>query len=292
MTEPSIQCTADKCGASLPEGIHLCYNHLTDLGDDLDAIPGILSDLGAVAIRDTKYGDGLTNAAGETPLLADFEAITKGRELAALVHSWTTLIQEQTDDKPRDPRSPASCARWVRSKTRTIRSSDWAGDMADELRVAVRQNRAATDRPEPRVFAGMCPTSIQDQTCGAPLYTLSGTPTAHCRVCGNNWDATTWRAEAIEAAAMHTGTAVEVSRILSDPVTLQLLPQSKIWDWVRRGLLAPINREEIAAATLEGRRLKPVYQIRKVRNLWVRMQASKYGNPRHKTPCNTPTLAA
>ncbi|WP_445154138.1 hypothetical protein ACTWLI_12485 [Arthrobacter sp. Hor0625] len=51
------------------------------------------------------------------------------------------------------------------------------------------------------------------------------------------------------------------------------MPQARIRQWVRRNKLAPIE------VNADG---KPTYQVRKVRNLWARMQASADGNPSNK----------
>jgi hypothetical protein len=79
------------------------------------------------------------------------------------------------------------------------------------------------------------------------------------------WDLTDWRERAITAAGKQAGTATELSRILSDPVRNLALRQGTIRQWINRGKLAPIGY----------RKGKPVYQVRKVRNLWERSLAQQ-----------------
>jgi hypothetical protein len=137
---------------------------------------------------------------------------------------------------------------------------DWAPVLKQELREALTDCDRATDRAAPRIFAGICPTEEGGQECGTPVYALEGRPEARCQTCGATWDVTDWRERALTAAGYHTGTASEVSRMLSDPVTREALPQGTIRQWVNRGKLTPIGH----------RGDKPVYQVRKVRNLWDR----------------------
>ena len=117
------------------------------------------------------------------------------------------------------------------------------------------------DRAPRRVFAGICPEEIAGIECATPVYTPEGTADARCQTCGTTWDVTEWRPRALHAAGLHSGTAAELSRILSDPVTMTMFPQNKIAVWVNRGKLSPIGYRENGRA---------VYQVRKVRNLWER----------------------
>lgn len=292
---PVILCTETICDVPLVNGFRLCHDHTTELERRLDELPGALADLGAATIRATRYGTSVTAAQGEPALIVDFEASALGHELAALIHSWTDLTREALGAgfTPDDPRSPASCARWLRRYVPTIRHQDWAGDMLDEFKEALWVARRGADKPADRVFAGMCPTDIDGAVCDSPLYALRGRGVVTCRTCGADWDANGWRADALEAAGMHTGTAVEISRALSDPVTGEALPSATIRQWVKRGKLTHVNEVEIRLAELFGQRVPAkVYQIRKVRNLWARMQASKYGNPTHKKPSDSTSVAA
>lgn len=275
-----ILCTETLCDVPLSNGLALCHDHTSSLERYLDELPGVMADLGAASIRATRYGNTATRASGTPALIVDFVAMDLGRELAALIHSWSGMVTDHTGGGPADVRSPASCARWLRSQVPTIRRQDWAGDMLTEFKEALWASRRGTDKPASRVFAGMCPTDADGVICGSPLYARQGHGVVTCRTCGTDWDANGWRAEALQAAGMHTGTAVEISRALSDPVTGETLPTATIRSWVNRGKLTHLNGTEIILASIFG---QPVpakrYQIRKVRNLWERMKESRRGNP-------------
>lgn len=291
-----ILCTETICDVPLVNGFRLCHDHTTELEHRLDELPGTLADLGAATIRATRYGTSVTAAQGEPALIVDFEASAIGHELAALIHSWTDLTREALGDSfaPEDPRSPASCARWLRRYVHIIRHQDWAGDMLDEFKEALYKARRGSDKPADRVFAGMCPTEINGAACKSPLYALRGRGVVKCRTCGNDWDVKSWRAEALHAAGLHSGTAAEISRMLTDPAVEGMeLASATIRQWASRKKLIHVNGPERLHALGSGLPVPAkVYQVRKVQNLWVRMQASKYGNPALKKPRNTTELAA
>lgn len=162
----------------------------------------------------------------------------------------------------------------VRMARKVVAHTDWlAGELkveewVEEFDAQAREYRQAVDRPaEGRVFAGRCPLDVEGTECGASVFTAKGNPNAVCRKCGGTWDASEWRGRALAEAEMCEGTAAQVSRMLSDPVTGEALPQGTIRQWVHRGKLAPIGTDEAE---------RPVYQLRKVRNLWARMKASSY----------------
>lgn len=152
-------------------------------------------------------------------------------------------------------------AGWLATQTD---ARDWASQLDD---LAKERNRIV-DRPaEGRVFAGHCPTEKSGRTCNTPLYTTKGNPLATCPKCKSGWDASAWRRKALQEAGIHQGTAAEISRAVSDPVTGDVITAETIRQWACRDKLAPIGHNHLG---------KPTYQIRKVRNLWTRMKANSY----------------
>ncbi|ALE05520.1 hypothetical protein AL755_08565 [Arthrobacter sp. ERGS1:01] len=143
-------------------------------------------------------------------------------------------------------------------------ANDWAQELDDLARA---RNRMVDRQAEGKVFAGTCPTDSQGQDCGTQLYTNPGNSTARCPNCKATWDARTWRRDALQAAGIHQGTATEISRAISDPVTMDVIAPATIRQWACRGKLAPIGQNHLG---------KPLYQIRKVRNLWARTKANTY----------------
>jgi hypothetical protein len=144
---------------------------------------------------------------------------------------------------------------------REVREADWAPVLKQELHDALNDCRRAMDRSGPRIFAGTCPGPENMPDCGTPVYAPEGKPEARCQTCGSTWDVTEWRERAFTALGPSTGTAVELTRILSDPLRSLVFPQNKIAVWISRDKLSPIGYRA------DG---KAVYQVRKVRNLWER----------------------
>jgi hypothetical protein len=180
-------------------------------------------------------------------------AYDTGRTLNVILTGWARAIGQH------QPHA-VKAANALLANIQEVRGQDWAPVLKEELRDALNDCRRAMDRVGPKVFAGTCPTTIEDQECGTPVYTPEGKTDARCGTCGTTWDLAEWRGRAIQAAGITAGTAVEITRILSDPVTMVMFPQNKIAVWVSRKALTPIGY----------RGTKPLYQIRKVRNLWDR----------------------
>jgi hypothetical protein len=234
--------------------MHLCSGCTEHLETDLREVDSMVEALWASAAK-FDAGCGSVGKSGHTAPTepTNSRAYDTGRTLNVILTGWARAIGH------REPHA-VKAANVLLTQIREVRGQDWAPVLKEELRGALNDCRRAMDRKGPRVFAGICPTSMDGQDCNTPVYTPQGKTDARCQTCGATWDLTEWRGRAIKAAGHHTGTAVEISRILSDPVTMVMFPQNKISVWVNRKVLAPIGHRD-------G---KPVYQVRKVRNLWGR----------------------
>ena len=261
-------CTATGCDKELASGIHLCHQDTTRLEEALRDVPAACSNIHTTACKlDVGAGSvGGTGCAASGSEPANLDALDKAQTLSVILGGWASHLPvlQPTGDAP-------AVAGWLVAQLDRIRRQDWAGDFLQELRDALNDCNRATDRAGQRVFAGMCPTQNEATVCGEPLYALTGRPYIICRTCGQEWDVTDWRERALTAAELHTGTAAEISRMLSDPVTREALPQTRIRQWVRRGKLTACGEDD------NGR---PIYQVSEVRNLWATMQASTYNRAR------------
>lgn len=246
------------CG-DLPDGIYLCPTCRDHLIQDLEQVPSTIQDLWTTAARmdvgAPSVGGG--GPAGSTEP-ANLDAMDKGRTLAAVLNGWADALGHPEKD-------PVRSASALLARIREVRCMDWAPVLKQELRDALNDCRRSMDRAEARVFAGMCPTNLDGVECGRAVYTRPGRTLATCNKCGFEWDVTDWRYRALEAAGTQHGTPAQLSRMLSDPVTGDALPQATIRQWVRRGKLTPISRNSMG---------KACYQVRKVRNLWDRSRAA------------------
>jgi hypothetical protein len=246
-----------RCGAcdNQPDGIYLCPGCRDVLIADLGRVEATVEAVWASAAR-MNVGNGSVGTSGHSAPSepTNARAYDTGRTLNVILTGWTQALGN------RQPHA-VKAATVLLEQIREVRGRDWAPVLKQELAEALTDCDRATDRAAPRIFAGCCPTEEGGQECGTPVYAPEGRPEARCQTCGATWDVTDWRERALTAAGYHTGTASEVSRMLSDPVKNITFPQNKISVWVHREKLAPIGYLEDGTA---------VYQLRKVRNLWNR----------------------
>jgi hypothetical protein len=238
--------------------MHLCAGCTDGLENDLRDVESTVEAIWASAAR-MDAGAGSVGSSGHSVPQepSNSRAYDTGRTLNVILTGWARALGHQ------EPHA-VKAANVLLAQIREVRTMDWAPVLKMELRDALNDCRRATDTSVRRVFAGTCPTVIDGTACETPVYTPAGKPEARCSTCGVVWDVTDWRERAMNAAARAFGTAAEVSRILSDPARGVALRQNTIRVWV--------NRKKLVALGVNGDG-NPVYQIRKVRNLWERSLA-------------------
>lgn len=234
--------------------MHLCARCTGHLEEDLREVESMVEALWASAAR-MEVGNGSVGTSGHAtaPDPTNARAYDTGRTLNVILTGWSHALGNRQIHAVR-------AASVLLAQIREVREQEWAPVLKQELHDALGDCRRAMDRRGPTVFAGICPTEENGQECGTPVYTPEGKTEARCQTCGSTWDVTDWRERAMKAAGPATGTATEISRILSDPVQALVFPVNKISVWVNRGKLAPIG-------VRDGRY---VFEVRKVRNLWER----------------------
>lgn len=265
---PGTEC--GNCEAPL-DGFTLCHQCTTPLEDDLRAVAGVWEDImvsgSRLDVGAPSVGGSGGHAGSQEP--ANLDALDRAQTLRVILGGWKSQLPTIGPFG-----EPPVIARWLLTQIPLIRKMDWAATLKDELHEALNDCRQATDRRDERIFAGICPMENDEGVaCGYAVFTQPGRARARCNKCQAWWDASEWRTRAMRAAGIHEGTPAELSRIISDPITGETIQQATIRQWVRRKKLSPVGTND------KGR---PTYQVRKVRNLWARMQASAYGNPNFK----------
>lgn len=256
------------CEAELATGWYLCHQGSTRLekilARTIDTWATVQTTLERRDVGAPSNGGNGGHSGSIEP--CNLDVVDKAFTLELVLNGWAGLIPAM---RPVN-REPHMLTAWMLSPEvfQLIRQQDWAMDLMTELGDALQPLIRAVDRAAPKSFAGMCPTKLEvGATCSKPLYTRPGEPIVTCRTCNAEWDATLWRSEAIQAAGHTNGTPAQLSRMISNPVTGEALPASTIRSWIRRRHLTPISLNN------KG---EPVYQVRKVRNLWRRNMVSKY----------------
>jgi hypothetical protein len=256
------------CGACTGEtNIKLCPGCRDKLTEDLREVESMVGALWASAAR-MDVGNGSVGTSGHSSPSdpTNGRAYDAGRTLNVILTGWTRILGYH------QPHA-VKAANTLLEHINEVREQEWAPDLKQELHDALKDCLNAMDRRAPRIFAGICPGQDNGEDCGTPVYTPQGKTKATCQTCNLEWDTDEWRARALEAAGYHSGTAAELSRILSDPVKMIVFPQNKISVWVNRGKLTHVNEWDRWMAGIFN---KPIpakrYQVRKVRNLWERAQ--------------------
>lgn len=251
-----------------PDGIHLCPGCRDKLTDNLRRVESTVEAIWTAAARQN-VGAGSVGTSGHSSPSdpTNSRAYDTGRTLNTILTGWASALGHH------QPHA-VKAANVLLTQIREVRGQDWAPVLHQELAEALTDCDRATDRAAPRIFAGICPTEEDGQECGTPVYTPEGKTDARCQTCGSTWDVTEWRERAMVAAGPATATALELSRILSDPIRALIFPQNKVAVWVNRGKLTHVNEWDRWMAGIFNKPIPPKrYQVRKVRNLWERAQA-------------------
>lgn len=227
--------TCGVCEGPTTTGIHLCPGCRDNLLDNLRRVESTVEAIWTAAARQN-VGNGSVGSSGHStaPDPVNSRAYDTGRTLNVILSGWARALGHT------QPHA-VKAANLLILHIREVREADWAPVLHQELRDALTDCDRATDRTAPRIFAGICPTVDAGQECGTPVYAPQGRPEARCGTCGSTWDVTDWRERAMKAAGPATATAVELSRILSDPVRALVFPQNKVAVWVNRGKLTHVN---------------------------------------------------
>lgn len=247
--------TCGACDGDTSTGMHLCGECTFQLKEDLRDVESTVESIWASAAR-LDVGNGSVGTSGHSSPSdpTNARAYDTGRTLNVILTGWARALGHT---QPHAVKAAGVLLLHIRE----VREADWAPVLKQELRDALNDCRRATDRGARRVFAGICPTTFEGLACGTPVYAPEGKPEAKCPTCYVVWDVTEWRERAVDAAIRSWATATELSLILSDPLRALVFPKNKISVWVNRNKLAPIGY---------GYDGKPLYQVRKVRNLWER----------------------
>lgn len=246
--------------------MNLCVKHLEEVETDL-----LQAGEWAETVQETISRQDVSKPQGERvagssdkPMPYNVGASETLHHLKATLVSWAMLVHEEAAVDLDCKDEVGSIGDYLGTHIGWIRKHDTAGDFYAEIRHAVKQCEWAVDRAEAKVFAGMCPT----EDCDTPVYAKAGNIMARCQVCMEEWDVSEWRGRALDYARFVSGTAAELSRMLTDPITKEALPAATIRSWARRKRITPCTEGD-----------SPEYYIDEVRRVWAESMASKY-NPR------------
>ncbi|WP_263120840.1 hypothetical protein [Cellulomonas sp. RIT-PI-Y] len=247
------RCVCPRCAATL-RGL------LTDL-------PGLFGDLDIARTRQARIGSGTTGHATVPPLPFALQPADARWVLATTLASWLDWVTAVRAHRP-----PATW-REVEDYLTTWRGGaiSWLAahpdgvQAIDELTAAIRNARAAIDRPADRQYAGPCTATVPDEDglavkCGTDLYAHPDTDTVTCRTCGTEYPLAARRSWLLEQAEDVLLPAREIARAV-DGLGVPVSPET-VKSWVRRGQLVAHGRVPVP-----GGRTAATYRVGDVLNL-------------------------
>lgn len=248
-----VQC--DLCGADVGDLAHVCTRCAQGLQHDLAAVPELVDELDVVLTRQARMGAGGGGSrSSEPPLPFDVTASAVGGDLAAVLGVWCALVVDQRGLAAPLPGS-AACARWLARHIEWLRHHVAGGEAVTEVRDAVRAVRRLIDRPEGRVYAGLC------NECGAALYARPGAAEVVCRACVTDErelvfdvvERRRWMLAELEDQVGSSSYVAMVAAILGVKVS-----PSTVRVWAKRGKLSPCEYEP---PLKEGGEPRPLYRV-------------------------------
>jgi hypothetical protein len=269
------------CGQPVKDA-YVCSDCARQLAKDLGDIPALAEDLAVTRTRQSRLGGrgaGVVVRSEERPLPWDERAARVTVSLQRALLSWVQLVSPlchvprlagpacSSCSHPtcRAVRPPAvrtdadilSMSRWLLGQVEWLRHHPLGSQAVKDLGRAVSAARTAIDRPEDRVFLGIC-SAIRDggDLCPVDVYAIVGETTAKCPSCGASHVVEDRRRKLLHVVDGQLLSATDLSRILTlygQPVT-----QDRIWKWKERGRIAPHG---VNAAG------DPIYLVSEVRDL-------------------------
>lgn len=258
-------------------GAYLCGTCLGVLGDALDSVPAVLTELDTARTRLARLGSGQARrATAEHPLGYRPAAADATDRLTLTLASWTRHYAT-TLAAPDGPHSaPDGCAAWLAAHLDEIRARPCSAELVHEARAAVRVAWRAVDRPAARTYGGPC------DECGAEITGTPGVATMACRGCGRVHDAAARRAYMLDALREHLATAAEIAGGLGELYGL-VLNRKRINQWAHRGRLA-------AHATTPDARADPLFRVGDVLDIATAHVSATTPVTRQNRLANHPTV--
>lgn len=249
------------------DGARLCTSCLDGLFADLKQVSELYDDLDITRTKQDVISAEHSRVSGskERPLGYRPGALAAAEELTIALRFWARTIADEWEQRLnrtfRAPADPKACALWLRCNPNTIRYSQHAADMVDQIGYAVTKARRVCDRPAERRYAGAC------QECGADLYSREQATHITCPACGRTYRSDERYASLLVELRDRLATAADIAagvgRLHGQPIDRKVINQ-----WHSRGRLAAHGH------TPEGH---PMFRIGDVLDLALRPKRQKAG---------------
>lgn len=179
VADSSVTCKA--CGRRPSGDAFVCNQCIDDLEVALGDTPALMEDLQVLAMRQVNFV-GIAAGADRTPLPVALDAAERAAELAnAIATTIDMLCQHRGLSKP-ELRDADDGSRWLLTNIRAVALDVGGPDACNRIIREANQARHAIDRPEDRVYIGLC------AKCKSPLHARPHKPEHRCTTCGETYE--------------------------------------------------------------------------------------------------------
>jgi len=251
------------CGACTGEiNIKLCHDHTTTLEQHLAEVDDMVDNLGVSIARQDKGAPAIGGGSptGSKPPI-NLDIMERYDQLRSVLAGWATALEGNNIFTRASTKDIAS---YLFTRIDTVRTTEWAYDLLDELSEAMNASRLATDRAAERIVVGRCQTIIEGIRCPDTVTAIQGQTHGRCKTCGatvNIHEHQQW----MLAEAWHVHAPLRrILRALKHG-NHATLPMTRVEWWIKKGTLTPSSGNLYTAAavmhaywqTPSGRKVAP-----------------------------------
>jgi hypothetical protein len=243
------------CEEPIPDAGTICHGDARRLAFTLRDVPSLVIELDTTITRRARvaHRSGPGGSSELDPVRVPFhEGASKALDdLRVSLRGWAENLADENGYQvsTKGQVHLGYFAVFLSARMSEVRMKDWAPDMFDEVSDAVRRARRAIDAPPDLVFMGRCTAERPDGdsrvlvVCGDELWCPADATEVRCWTCS----ATHARDELL---THYTGLAADVTApapVIARALTAQGQPLEvmRIYQWKRRGKLAPVGKDPV-----------------------------------------------
>jgi hypothetical protein len=234
------RCQVAGCLRPSPQAF-VCGQCLDELEVALMNVPVVIEDLAIATTRQSRFsGPSSTHGRTEAPLPYETRSADAWASLSNAVTSSARLLCEHRG-LTMPSHEAVSLSRWLLANLAAIGQDVAGGDIATEIIGNVAHGQRVIDRPEDRVYIGLC------RLCQTPMHADLSAFTYRCSVCTSEYEIAATR-EALFARVRETIATVGEMVLLADYIGVKV-KRSRVEKMVERGRLVRAGQRVDGVAT-------------------------------------------
>lgn len=197
-----------------------------------------------------------------TPMPLRLPAIQAASTLWYTLQPWARTIAEQRGVELEVRDTVVALAQWLAGRIDSVRQSDEAALLFDEVRYAIAQVVRVIDHPPSLFYAGPRDGCSADLYCGTDDRGRSKAAFIECRSCGERYDTGKRRTWLLAAAEDRLAIATEIAQAIPALYGRQISVNT-IRSWINRGRLLPRAwvHEGVACAQRQAKTDRPLCRV-------------------------------